>query len=520
MGCLSCLFCKKRIEPENIENTSLLKDEDKNEDKNEQKRKLAIYLVQKGLKKYHDFLPEIKNLNNEQFNNFFKGNTDYNNFKSSDPKHFNELVQEFGNHYDILSEFYDDEKYYPMIFELWKAKCFLNMKGKDDEEQKRILKHHGVKTEIWDEKFKNHVKSVTTESLSKEEIARILKNYIASDFGNFDEYVKTTTRCTKNIVENEKTYCGKILKTKLDENMEQAFKTLFPIFKERYINDNTLSSDFQKRQEKAAINKMIKSGMTEANSKRIIKEIIKKYEEEKFTGTFNPNEELKKVKDVSIKFSKGKLNELSFKEKADVFFSNEMIKHAVFGISLMNLTYGILHLGQRLFHYDEIKAELKIRLDDIKKSYQKHKDEVNSIPDDIDEAAEYIKKLNAKFNSDLEKVQELIQDIKDAINNEKTERNKSIFQFFGSIVFGGIGGAAAHLSKDMKDKIEYASSSLFNFINSGLNGVDIYKAVKNINELEKAEKEAIDLRKDIEKEIDKLKERFESLKTAHIPNFD
>ena len=127
MGCLSCLFCKKRIEFENIENTSLLKDEDKNEDKNEQKRKLAIYLVQKGLKKYHDFLPEIKNLNNEQFNNFFKGNTDYNNFKSSDPKHFKELVQKFGDHYDILSEFYDDEKYYPMIFELWKANCFLNL---------------------------------------------------------------------------------------------------------------------------------------------------------------------------------------------------------------------------------------------------------------------------------------------------------------------------------------------------------------------------------------------------------
>lgn len=516
MGCLSCLFCKKRIESENIENTSLLKDEDKNEEK----RKLAIYLVQKGQKKYLEFIPEIKNLNDEQFNNLFKGNTDYNNFNSSNPTHFKELVQKFGDHYDILSEFYDDEKYYPMILELWKANCFLNMKGKDDMEQKQILKYYGVKTEIWDEKFKNHVKSVTTESLSKEEIARVLKNYIASDFGDFDEYVKTTTRCTKNIDKNEKTYCGKILKTKLDENMEQAFKTLFPIFKERYINDNTLLSDYQKMQEKAAINKMIKSGMTEAESKRIIKEIIKKYEEEKFTGTFNPNEELKKVKDISIKFSKGKLDELSFKEKAEVSFSNKMIKHAVFGISLMNLTYGILHLGQRLFHYDEIKAELKARLDDINKSYEKHKNKASSIPDDIDEAIEYIKKLNAEFNSDLEKLQELIQDIKDAINNEKTERNKSIFQLFFSLFSGGVGGAAAHLSKDMKDKIEYASSSIFNFINSGLNGVDIYKAVKNINELEKAEKEALVLRKDIENEITKLKEKFENLKTAHFPKFD
>lgn len=126
MGCLSCLFCKKRIESENIENTSLLKDEDKNEEK----RKLAIYLVQKGQKKYLEFIPEIKNLNDEQFNNLFKGNTDYNNFNSSNPTHFKELVQKFGDHYDILSEFYDDEKYYPMILELWKANCFLNMKGK------------------------------------------------------------------------------------------------------------------------------------------------------------------------------------------------------------------------------------------------------------------------------------------------------------------------------------------------------------------------------------------------------
>ena len=69
-----------------------------------------------------------------------------------------------------------------------------------------------------------------------------------------------------------------------------------------------------------------------------------KYEKEKYTGEFNPNKGLEKVKDTcnpnkefekveetAIKLKEGKLNELTFRDKSDVFLSDKMVKHACFG---------------------------------------------------------------------------------------------------------------------------------------------------------------------------------------------
>ena len=110
--------------------------------------------------------------------------------------------------------------------------------------------------------------------------------------------------------------------------------------------------------------KMIDSGMTESKSIKMLEEIMKKYEKyekEKYTGEFNPNKGLEKVKDIcdpnkelekvketAIKFKEGKLNELTFRDKAEIFLSYKMVKHDAFGLSimnLMNLFYGILHFG-------------------------------------------------------------------------------------------------------------------------------------------------------------------------------
>ena len=94
------------------------------------------------------------------------------------------------------------------------------------------------------------------------------------------------------------------------------------------------------------------------------------------TNDLNQNKELEKVKEAAIKFKKGKLNELTFRDKADIFLSNKMVKHAALGLSimnLMNLFYGILHFGQRFLYYDELKGDILKRLENINNSFIDHK---------------------------------------------------------------------------------------------------------------------------------------------------
>ena len=59
------------------------------------------------------------------------------------------------------------------------------------------------------------------------------------------------------------------------------------------------------------------------------------------------------------------------------------------------------------------------------------------------------------------------------------------------------------------------TSSIINFVNSALNSVDIYKAVENLNQLEKAETGTKKLRT----ETEKLREKFEKIKIK-IAHFD
>ena len=244
---------------------------------------------------------------------------------------------------------------------------------------------------------------------------------------------------------------------------------------------------------------------------------MKKYEKNKYTGKFEPNKELKNVKDFSIKFNKGKIDELIFKDKANIFFGNNMIKHATLGISIITLSYSILHLDQRFNDYENFKQEIVLKLKKIRQSFINHKNQVSPIPKDVDEAADYIKNLNAEFHKDLEEVSLLISDINDAINKQKTERNKSIFQVLFSGVGSGIGIFATFATKDCSDKIEYGTSSIFQLLSTGIGAVDIVAAQKIIKELKAYLDEAKKLEKEITDEIDKLRKNFDKLKIAHFP---
>jgi len=520
MGSLCSLCRKKRVEDQITEplfKITIGDGEMQNNDNKDlkEKKELAIFLIQNDYKIFSLHLDEVKNLNDEQFSNLFKGNTDYNNYKTSNPKGFLQLVQKFEDNYELISEWYSNKNYYNIILPIWKANIIQNLKGKEENEQERILKDRGIDISLWDADFRNHFKSIISTSQLKTAAERI-KNYIANNFGDFDEYIKLEQKCKKKVEENEKSICGKYLTTDLDTSMYSMLKLFLPAFFKKYNNDlDNLSSDIKKNQENAAIKKMIKAGMTETKSKALLKELMKKYEEEKYTGTFDYKEELNEVNDFTLKFSKGEIKELNFKESSGIVFQNNMVKHAILGFSLINLSYGILHISKLLFDYKNLNIEIRRRLDEIAKSFELHKGQVANIPkNDIDAAAEFIKKLNKAFNDDKENLQNLIKDIKGAIENQVTERNKSIFQLITSGISTGIGIFGAIVTKG-KDRIEYTSSSLAEILTVGISALDIALIQKRIKELDSYLSEANNLEEKIRENIEDLRKKFEELKTKH-----
>lgn len=100
------------------------------EDNLTQKRKFVIFLVQNFYKRYQVFVPEIKKINDEQFINLYKGNTDYDKFNSFDPKLLKDFFQKFKDNIEILSEWYDKKETCTNM----EIKLYLNLKGKNDEE--------------------------------------------------------------------------------------------------------------------------------------------------------------------------------------------------------------------------------------------------------------------------------------------------------------------------------------------------------------------------------------------------
>lgn len=513
MGCL----CKKRNTNQNL--LIKIKEDFDIENQNEnldKKREFALFLIENSNNFHKKHYNEVKQLKDEQFINLYKGNTDYKEFGSHDPKGFLDLVQKFQDNQELLSQWCGQKKYYEIVKVLWKMNIIPKCKGKEDAEQESILKDHRIDTSNWDTNFYQDFKSMVNVS-AEDIIAKRMKCYIEADYGTIDEFVKLEEKCRQQVEENEKSSCGKSLIDNLETSMYSKLKLIFPIFYNKYSTDfDNMSKDIAERQKKVALEKMIKAGMTEKKSQKILEKVMKEYKEKKYTKnfTFDSKKELENVKDFTIKFSKGEIDELKFKDKAEIFFSNKMIKHATLGLSLVNLGYSVLNLSKKFLDSNNLKAQVRIRLDSIKDSFKIHQNKVNDIPVDIDEAIIYIKKLYKDFNDDLEAVNQLMEDIKLAINNEENERNKAIIQTFLSGVGVGFSIFGISLTKG-SDRIEYAASSVSNILTVGVSAANIAMSVENIKNFQKNLEEVQTLGKQIEEEIEKLKQKFSTYGRAH-----
>lgn len=318
--------------------------------------------------------------------------------------------------------------------------------------------------------------------------------------------------------------------------MNKVLKEFIPKFLKNIADEiGNIPSILKEKEKEKATNTVKSLSLTSTEEKKLIDEIKKIYENSEkeknnISSIFDVNKEFKQLKDLSCKFNAENFdfdsdndddnnelvfNELDFKDKANTIFSNKMIKHAILGISLANATYSCLHCANTFMNYKLFSKQFAERLDLIKKNFEKHQNKVELIPDDIDEAIEQVIKCGQNFNQDLEDVEELINEINDAINGVQNEKNSSILNIIGSsggLLIGIFGFSVT----EGDDRIEYATASLADVLAIVANTSDVMVRSKQLKEYEKYLNDAKELKKKIQAEIDKLRNKFKELSTKHF----
>ena len=505
-----------------------------------QKRKLAVYLLSNDYAIFKRHLMEVQKLSDEEFNELFEGNTDYQKFNVKNQKEFNQVVQKFDDNKDLIMEWYNREDYYKFVLQIWKPNILQKLKNAENQnEKKEILKQYKIDTSSWDNtEFSVHFNTCINQSPIKDYAER-MKKYIKADYGDFDELIKSVDKCKTNIKNSEETSCKETIKSNIDTTMTKIINEFVPNFITSLSNGyNEFNQEKEKKEEEMA-NKRIKNyfeevklnklcgkkdskcynnfylnGISEKNKKLLVKEVKQLYAKEDALYNTDNKIEMEKIKELSKKFNEEgeKVCKIGLIDQSKMLFNNNQFKNAVLGLSIANVTYTYLHLGQTFINFNKNFLEFKTELERIKRNFEKHKKEVELIPDDIDEAVEQIIKTGQKFKQDLDDIDELINNIKNEINNQDIEKGKAYGNLVASTALTAMSAIGTHLTGDKK----YGGSTAANIAALVGNVIDIKKINKNIEEYEKIYKEAEDLRNEINQEIDKLRNKFNNLSTKHF----
>jgi hypothetical protein len=502
-----------------------------------QKRKLAEFLISNDFNIFKKHLEQVKQLSDEDFYELFKGNTNHN-FNVPNKRKFKELAQKFDDNYELISNYYNNEEYYDNIKKIWRLNILQKLKEEEDFSKKEeIMKKINLNQNEWDKEFKEYFYSIIMQKSEKPYGERI-KNYIQADYGNFDDLIKNVNKCKKNVEKSEESHCNKVLKANLDTTASKLISKFLPLFLKNFEEEiRKMPDELRKKEEQNAYDRIKDMIVNESDRNKLIKEVEKIYAKEitqsqKENATFGFVSEFEELKILSIKFTEQEekewgifeddeeildFKEVGFSDKAQVFFKNNAIKHAYLGLSLANLTYSLLHLGQTFMNKEilnNLNKKYKAELDRIENNFRKHQSKVEIIPDDIDEAIEKIIELGKIFQTDLDEINELISNIENDILGVQTEKNKSIFNAIGSGL-GGLLGIVGMAYTEGNDRKEYAGGTLADILALIANCSDISVQQKIINDLKTNRDRANNLKKEIEKEIDKLRQKFEALKCKH-----
>lgn len=473
-----------------------------------QARELVNLLLSNDIKVYRKLLPEIENLNSEDFENLFNGNYNYE-FNVKNKKNFKNLCIKFDNFHQILEEWYEEQKYYKYLIKLWsKYPCIEDLKYKEEDELKKILLSYSINYDEWPSDIKTQFKILisSTDNTKAFELKKLIEdkfaqlNCVLDDLVLFQKQIKNQGK-ENNIYEKN----SELL-------LVNIVSTLVVPLAMYFGNQN-----IQEKEIKAA-KKYICNNLTD---QRTIKKVTKNFItclKNNYTGklSFNDSNIINnkyRVLDLeyddffddecfNINFENGNVKMLEGIKKVKAFFKSKMVYGLHAALSFLNLGWSVYNLTQTYKGYEQVK-KYNIDLEEIVSQFNIHKNEIGILPNDLKEATERIKNVLGKIRNDQKNLRDLIEKIEKSINFQESQKKKSLIGL-GVSGFLGVTGAIGGLITFNGTSIVYGISSVANIFSAIAHTSNLIMAKNIIGQLKKTLDKAHEEEKKIEQQIDNL----------------
>lgn len=475
-------------------------------------KQLVKELLNNDISIYKNQLSNVLKLNDEEFQIFFEGNSDYNYsaINEKDKTRFKELASKFENYKYLLIEWYKkDKQYYECLKDIWKGFNYLyELHRLDDQElEKRLNKL--CKSECWTTEIKLEFKDIIHCS---KDISDKFGIFLEEKFVELDDVIKGLKKTEKAIEETENNNNEK--NNMINENTKSIIKKILDSSIPLFIDN--LNKEYEKKN--ISTNESDKITTLSQNEKEnIIGTILQKYATGDL-GDFTPEKAFEAVKNACDKINYGKLFSKDTIEKIKVLGNNKIIPHAILGLSFFNLCSNIYYTYQ-FFYTSNFKIQyFKDKLELIENSFKKHKAEIPKLNvNNIEESMRKIEEIRINFEKDKDNVEQLVNELNLAINEQKTQKSKEIFNAIINAFVGGGSVLGGVISKDSR-KFEFAFSAIFSGVSVIDKTINIEKIKSNLKQYKSLLNRAKNLMERINEEIKNLNNQYKSVQKQHFPD--
>ena len=483
-------------------------------------RELVYFLLNNDAIVYKKFIPVIKGLDSEAFENLFQGipykknanDEDGYNYNVKNKKMFEKLLDKFDNFSVILYEWYKNQQYYPYLKELWTRYISIqNLNGKEEKEQEKLLIANKIDYSNWPEKIKDDFKML----IKNTDNTRImnLKNIIDDQFSEFNCIIEQLLNFKEKVKEipdikqyeiNAHNMILKVLGT-----------VMLPIAMCSTQGINAVDA-----KQIRSVEKLICENTYYDDSKisSLTEKLLEKIKEQTGTKVYKLKDDpIEIIDEVRVKCTDGKIDNLDLCKKAKTFLKSKWVcgLHAV--LSFLNLGYSVYELTKTYQGYSQIK-NYERRYNEIRTLFNIHKKEIGILPEDFKEAAKRITEVYNKIREDQKALQLLMEDIMKSIKFQESQQKKAAASLVGSVALGTFGIVGGIMTSN-GTAVMYGISSIANIISGISNGVNIYMSKDIVKELNALLTKAINLNKEIQDEIDNLIKEL-TRRMEEEPKFD
>jgi len=497
------------------------------------KAKLLVNdLLNKDIKYYRNLLPDVNSLSPEEFKHLFEGDSDFP-FSSKNQIHLKRLSLKFHNFYFILIDWYEEEKYYPYLLELWpKYPNILEFSSLSREEIESRLNQGITNFPYWP----NYIKeSLINNIYQPNDLASQVKDEIENEYNDINNLMIEITKLKDALKVDQylKDYQAikdmnkyKFDKTNLEEILNnikkgETIKNGDLLYKNSFLGIQLC---------KSSLLTIISSLMEKKSKKKIPKKHCEKVTDKILLDYENQDKKnyLDEIKNEKIKIkkkNKKKKKEIKSQEKDDEKNNDDMNKIN----TCADLVFNILNTFWLIFrlkttcdlcnNFDLKAKEEKEKRKNITKNIELHSQVLNELSEvDPIKNIQILKKGIAFLRKDEKALLEFLEELRTKIHRAKNNKLSSLSDLFSQTLYL-LWNLFSITSAIGIVRILIFANCCVSVVNVGICGIDIYNQGDLIDKLLKEYYDSIEDLRGLEKTIKKFEEKAEEIRSLYANNF-